>query len=520
MDRPAPSFRRATAWSIAVNAVSQVLSLGFSMLMANFFGAGEATDILYCCIGLVAIAGGIVQVANVNVLIPETMRRRVAAGERDSMAFANRFLALFLAVILVVGLLFLAFSVPLLRAWTRFPPSALAANRPILFWMGLAFPLQLASQLLLDILVSYRFLVLPASLACAGRLVNILFVLFFHARLGVVSVAAGLACGSAAQLACNVWLLFRVVGWRLAWRTEIGSPVWRNLGWAEFGNVVAAAAGYFPVYLFSGIGSGWLTALTYAQRLNGVPTELVTQQVSAAVAVQLNELAAAKRRDDLFRAYERACRLAVAALCPLAALLALLAPDAVDTLFGYGKFQGAPAARTASMFAILAFGIPLWAIMLFNARFLVACQAIRYGVLWQTVSAGMNILAVAAGVRFLGPLGYPVAWVAYIALYTLSITCLSPRRFPGLPSWSIWRRYAATTAGSLGLAWAVHRLRAGPLAGWAPWAGGAACLAVFLLLAGLWYALCPPDRMARDETLAILRSLSGRWLPLRRGGAA
>ena len=297
MDRPAPSFRRATAWSIAVNAVSQVLSLGFSMLMANFFGAGEATDILYCCIGLVAIAGGIVQVANVNVLIPETMRRRVAAGERDSMAFANRFLALFLAVILVVGLLFLAFSVPLLRAWTRFPPSALAANRPILFWMGLAFPLQLASQLLLDILVSYRFLVLPASLACAGRLVNILFVLFFHARLGVVSVAAGLACGSAAQLACNVWLLFRVVGWRLAWRTEIGSPVWRNLGWAEFGNVVAAAAGYFPVYLFSGIGSGWLTALTYAQRLNGVPTELVTQQVSAA-GTDVGDLRLASRWDE------------------------------------------------------------------------------------------------------------------------------------------------------------------------------------------------------------------------------
>lgn len=520
MPRPARSFRQATAWSIAVNAVAQVLSLGFSMLMANFFGAGEATDILYYCIGLSAIAGGIVQVANVNVLIPETMRRRVAAGERDSMAFANRFLALFLAVILAAGILFLAFFEPLLRAWTRFPPSALAANRPILVWMGLAFPLQLASQLMLDILVSYRFLVLPAALACAGRLVNILFVLLFHARLGAVAVAAGLACGFAAQLACNVWLLFRVVGWRFAWRTEIGGTTWRNLGWAEFGNVVGAAAGYVPMYLFSGIGSGWLTALTYAQRLNGVPTELVTQQVSAAVAVQLNELAAAKRRDDLFSAYERACRLAVAALCPLAALLALLAPDAVEALFGYGKFQGAPVARTASMFAILAFSLPVWAVMLFNARFLVACQAIRYGVLWQTFSAAMSILAVAAGVHFLGPFGYPVAWVAYIVLYTFLVTCLSPRRFPGLPSWSIWRRYAVTTAGTLVLAWAVRLLRAGPAAGWGPWAGGSLSLAAFLSLVALWYALLPPDRTARDETLGILRSLLGRWLPFRRGGDA
>ena len=95
MDFRIQSFKQAAFWSTAINAFSQGLALVFSMVMAAVFGARESTDILYYCLGIFALISGLFQAANVNVLIPETMRRRHQTGEADAMAFINRFFAAF-----------------------------------------------------------------------------------------------------------------------------------------------------------------------------------------------------------------------------------------------------------------------------------------------------------------------------------------------------------------------------------------------------------------------------------------
>ena len=132
------------------------------------------------------------------------------------------------------------------------------------------------------------------------------------------------------------------------------------------------------------------------------------------------------------------------------------------------------------------------------ARYLVARQAIRYGVLWQIFSNGLNILVVALAVWWWGPLGYPVGLCLHLLAYMLIITGSIMRRFPGIPIGAVWRSYGVTAAacGLAALPVVGFRVWVGATLG--PWALGLASVLLFCGVYGAALAVWPADRMARD----------------------
>ncbi len=493
------SFKQAAFWSTAIGAFSQGLALLFGMVMAAVFGAQESTDVLYYCLGVFALLASLIQQANVTVLVPETMRRREQTGEADAMAFINRFLAVFGIIIVTVTGLILLHPAEVLTAISKFSADMLGRNRGLVIWLVLAFPLQMVSQILLDILVSYRFLTLPVVLSCGGRAINIVFVLLFHRSWGVRSAAMGMVVGSAMQIFLNAWVLHRAIHWRWgAWRTRIGTVVYQNIFWAELGTAAAVAASYLPLYLFSGFSAGAMTALNYAQRMSRVPMDLLTSQFSSVTAVKFNELMARRQESELSASFGRIARVIIFILMPLSVVLALTGFDLIAIVFGRGKFQGEALRVTALLFSIFILNLPLTGVMTVMARYLVARQAIRYGVLWQIFSNGLNMVIVAIAVRIWGPMGYPAGMCAHLLLYMLFISVSMARRFPALPLWPVWRSLLATAVacGAAGVPIAFLRARWG--GGWPLWILGPGSVAAYAVLYGWVLWVCPPDRMARQ----------------------
>lgn len=491
------SFKQAAFWSTVIGAFSQGLALLFGMVMAAIFGAQDSTDVLYYCLGVFALLSSLIQQVNVSVLVPETMRRREQTGEGDAMAFINRFLAVFCVVILAATGALLLHPASILTAISRFSIELLEQNRGLVLWLVIAFPLQMVAQILLDILVSYRFLTLPALLSCAGRIINIVFVLAFYRRWGVVSAAIGMAIGFAVQILVNVWVLQRAIHWRWnVWRTKIGAIVYQNILWTELGTVVSAAAGYLPLYLFTGFSAGALTALNYAQRLSRVPMEVLTSQFSSVTAVKFNELMARRQTDELNVSFGRLARVVVFVLMPLSVWMALVGFDLISVLFGRGKFQGEALHMTALLFSVFVLNLPLTGFMTVMARYLIARQAIRYGVLWQIFSNGLNMAVVAVSILYWGPIGYPVGLCIHLLAYMLIISISMARRFPSLKLWPVWRSFAATAAACGLAAVPVGLFRAWAGSSFAPWALGLVSTSAYGLICGAWLFFWPPDRMA------------------------
>lgn len=518
MDLRIRSFRQAAFWSTGINAFSQGLALLFGILMAAYFGARESTDVLYYCLGVFALLSTLVQQANVSVLVPETMRRRHQVGERDAMAFINRFLAFFLVAILALTLAAMSNPSGTLTTVSRLSKEALGRNSTLVFWLLVSFPLQMVAQLLLDILVSYKFLTLPATLSCVNRILNVAFVVLFRNRFGVDSVAFGMVLGFALQVALNLYLLVHVVHWQpLAWKTRVGGGIYRDIAWVQAGTLVSALAGYLPLFLFSGFSAGAMTVLNYARRLSAMPSELLTSQISSVVAVKFNELAARGQAEELRESYGKMSRLVVFVLTPLSALLALLGPDIVSILFERGAYRGEAVESTARLFSLLVLNIPLAGMVAIVARFIVARQAIQYGTGWQMLSALLNAAMVFAWVKGLGPVGFPIGLIVHLSLYLAVLSVSMRRRFPALPLWPVWKSLFATLAACAVAAVPAWIVRAQWGAEASPWLAGGVLVLSFAAGYGAVLFVLPPDRMALRYCQEVVRAA---WIQMRDGARA
>ncbi len=518
------SFKQAAFWSTAIGAFGQVLALLFGMLMAAFFGAQESTDVFYYCLGVFGLLLALIQQINMAVLVPETMRRREQAGEADAMAFINRFFAAFCILVLAVTALILVRPASVLTVISRFSVDVLEREHRVVFWLAISFPLQMVAQLLLDVLVSYRFLALPAVLSCVGRAINIAFVLGFHRQWGVLSAVAGMVVGFGLQVLVNAWILRRVIHWRwTVWRTRIGGVVYRNILWAELGTVAAVLAGYLPLFLFTGFSAGAVTALNYAQRMSRMPLDLLTSHFSSVMAIKFNEQMARRQEAEMSESFGRLARLSLFVLMPLSIWMAVTGYDLVSILFGRGKFQGEALQMAALMFSIFMLNLPLTGVMTVMSRFLIARQAIRYGVLWQVFSSLLNMGVVAAAVHVWGPVGFPIGACIHLLLYMLIISASMVRRFPALPLGAVWRSFVVTALAGAGTGGVVMLLRAHAGAGWSPWVLCAGSTVVFACVYGLWLWICPPDRMALRYfmgTAGAMRKKMRAGSEARRAGAA
>jgi len=505
------SFRQAAFWSTGINALSQGLALVFSMLMAAVFGAQESTDVLYYCLGVFVLLSGLIQTVNVTVLIPETMRRRHQVGEDDAMAFTNRFMAVFALLITGLTVWILLNPVRTLTLISQFPEEALQRNSRLVFWLLATMPLQMMAQLLLDVLVSYKFLTLPAMLSCVNRVINILFVWLFHRQLGVISMALGMLLGLVLQILLNVYLMGRVLHWKpWVWSTRIGRSVYRNIAWAEVGVLASTLASYIPLFLFSGFSAGALTALNYAKRLCLMPTQLLTNQISNVVGIKFNELAAKRDLAEMANSFDRLSRVLTFVLLPLAMAFMLVQVEISQILFGRGQFTPEAVAEVALLFGVLILALPFEAINVMVARYFIARQAIPQAFPLQLLGAGLMAGAVYLCIRFLGPIGYPVGMLVRWLVYLLVLAGVMPRLFPGVSLIPTLRSWVATLLASgvaAAVSWAVFA-RFG--AGWSPLASAPVKVAMFAAVYGGILAVIPPDRNALEYVLSVVRQF-GKW---------
>ena len=123
--------------------------------------------------------------------------------------------------------------------------------------------------------------------------------------------------------------------------------------------------------------------------------------------MKFNRLTAQREYGELNISFERISRVTIFILVPLAALLALLGFDLVSFLFGHGRFRGEALHLAGLLFSIFVLNLPMTGFMTLTARYLVARQAIRYGVLWQIFSNVFNAIVVIT-IHFWGPVGYPI----------------------------------------------------------------------------------------------------------------
>jgi putative peptidoglycan lipid II flippase len=244
----------------------------------------------------------------------------------------------------------------------------------------------------------------------------------------------GTTAGVVAQAALMIPSLRRA-GLRLRWRPDFRHESVRTIvrlsGWT-FGLVVTNQVALLVVLALSEkVGSGAVSAYTYAYTFFQLPYGIVAVSIMSATAP---ELTARWARGDLAAFRHRmgtGLRTMLAIVIPAAAGELILARPLVALVVGHGAAAGATV-LTAQALAMLALGLPGFCVFLYAIRVLQSVQDLRPAFWLYAFENGVNIVLAVALAGHFGVRGIALSISAAYTVAALVALAYVRARFQGL----------------------------------------------------------------------------------------
>lgn len=346
--------------------LSRILGLVRDAVVAWAFGATRAADAFYVAFRIPnllrrLVAEGALTIAFVPVYTEYLKKNREDGRQALSVIFS--FLALFLVLLVLLGILFAPWLVRLV-AW-GFVDDPAKFDLTV-FLTRLMFPYIFLISLVALAMGVLNALKRFAAPAAAPILLNvgIIFgaaVLSRHFTMPVVGLAAGVLIGGIFQLALQIPSLAKegmLPRLDFRWRHPALKGLLLLMIPSAFGAAVYQLNVLIVTLLASFLPGGSVSYLWYADRVSEFPLGIFAIAVATATLPTMSDHAAAEDLAALKGTMNFGLRLAFLIAIPSAVGLYLLALPIVSVLFQRGAFTAATATATAGALAYFALKIP------------------------------------------------------------------------------------------------------------------------------------------------------------------
>ncbi len=497
----------------AATLVSRVLGFARDMIVAQFFGAGLATDAFFVAFRIPnmlrrLLGEGALSTAVIPVLSDYAVNRPRAELVRMIRAVLGATLVVLSAVTLA-GVLtapwLLAVIAPGFSAEPPIEALAVLLTRVMFPYL----PLVALAALAMGVLnAEGRFFAaaLGSAVVNVGMIGGVLL-LHGHVNPPIVSLAIGVLVGGVGQLVVQLPSL-RAVGLLVGPSTELAHPalgrILRLLGPAVFGLAAVQITVFVNTLLASLLPSGSISYLYYADRVMEFPLGVFGIALASASLPAMSRQAASGDTRGVARTLGFSLRMSFYISVPATVGLIVLREPITRILFQRGRFGATETAATAAALLWYAAGLAGFSASRITAQAFYAIgepgTAVKFGV----ASVAVNV-AIAAGLMM--PLGHPALALASSAAAYANLAALvwaARRRFGLLGGREIARSFARTCAASALLgAWCVLVARLFPPA--AGLARGGAWLAVTIGIgAAIYWIASGILRASEREVLAGL----------------
>jgi putative peptidoglycan lipid II flippase len=409
------SIARASAIMIVTLVASRVLGwLRLSVIGAHF-GETPELDAFWAAFKIPdAIFGLVVAGALASAFIP--VFTSYLAREREDEAWHVASSVMNAVLLLLVG-----FSVVM---WIAAPyvvptfvapfhdPQQIALTVDLTRIMLLSPIFMGLSSLTTGILNSYRQFLSSATAPLVYNLVIILFTQFGYPILGIHAVAIGVVVG-----ALVMWLVqlpeltFRRT--RYSFSLDLSHSGVRDVLRLAGPRTLALGAVqivfFVDTYLASGMESGSLTALVYANQLLLLPLGVFSIAISAAVFPTLSHYASLGQVGRMRDTVQQAIRWILFLTLPTAIVMIVLRRPIVNLLFQYGSFGPEARELTQAAFLFYSLGLAGHALVQILARVYFASRDTQTPLALTLISIGLNVVLSVTLAPFMGINGLALA---------------------------------------------------------------------------------------------------------------
>ena len=427
----AESYVRGAFFSTALNFVAQGLGFLTNIAFAYYFGAREVVDLYYYCVSVVMLIAGSLTALDTAALIPEALRLREHEGFESCMNFLNSFFFMFLGITTFISVFLLLHPIGFFTSISKYDAAQLVRHTRVVYWAVALLVPTLLSQYILDILMAFKFFTLPTLFAVLSRVLVLAAVMLFHDRLSVVSSLAGTMLANVLLIAGTWVFMKKTLNWRFGFRlTCVSRKILGYIGFCVVGQIGSSLSAYAPYFLLGGAVTGVVAAMNYASRVTMALNTVVTSQVSSIVGIKLSEEHARRDWTALNNSLTRTGEVIGFLLIPICVAMCIFAREIVVVFFQRGSFDADSTTQTALFLRYFALNIPLAAQSSIIARLFMASQRMNVSFIYQLGMNALLIAMMAAGVRWLGVVGYPLAQIFVGVLNLILLIFITRRLYP------------------------------------------------------------------------------------------
>jgi len=437
----AESYKKGILFSTGFNVLNKGLAFVNNLAIAYFFGTQLSVDVYFYTFNTIILLVTYLNSVNVGVLVPESMKIRASGHPEKAFSFFNVFIAGY--VLLTALLCAIAWINPIgiFTSLSKFDKVVLEQEFTLMLWVIPLLMLISITNLLTEIIVSYRFFSMPMIAGSINSTLSFVMLLVFHDRWGMLSVVAGLIISHCLNIGLLVLIMLRGLHWKFSfvW-VKIDKKVWQNIGMAQLGNLATVLSAYAPLYLLSGFPGGVVAAFNYAQQIVVQPTNLLTNQFASVSRIRINELYVSKDYSGLNRVLASTIRFLLFLLVPVCGILFLFPEQVVTVLLKRGSFSSQSVADVSVFLRFLALSVPFTAVWSIVSNLFVSAQLIKQSVWYQIFNNLLLIAFTYLGLQWLGKEGYPLAYLAINVMNVLAVQWFCKRYFPYI-KYSVVLRY-------------------------------------------------------------------------------
>lgn len=355
------TFNQAIAIIIITGLATKPLGFLTQVVIARTFGATYLTDTFGFAAGQIQLIIGLLTDFIPFVVIPTLIDIREKEGEEAAWNLANTVYT-FLAFGLVgLAVLLGVFAFPLVRLLSNFPPSETLLAASLFTWLLPVLVFSGLNNFQVSVVQSYKHFTIPALLGVFGSITTIVAVFAFSGRLSIFSMVVAQVSGVLIQFIIVLLFIrrkkpfprFYVNPSQLARLKKLSYLV----GPLVLSTLFNIAVPIVMRYIASGLQEGTISALNYADYIQGLPYSMLVVSVGTVAFPFLATHSARGEWAILAHNLNLRMRSLWFVLLPTSALMIGLSKPLVRILLKRGRFDETAVTMTAGVLILSSLGL-------------------------------------------------------------------------------------------------------------------------------------------------------------------
>lgn len=354
------NLAKTSFWITLLLVIGYFIAFIKESFIANFFGVSNYVDAYNIAIQIPVIIFSFVSVAIKSVVIPLYSDIYYNKGVLNSNQFANSFITLNIIVAIVILVIGEVLADPCIYLFA--PGFNAETHNVAVNLLRVTFPtivFTVITDIITGILNVHKKLVLPCIAVYLLQITIILFIVFFHDRLGIVAACIGQVIGSILQMSYLCIIARHVYRYHFCLECKdpmiirslkMSMPVIWGISIAEVNAMINRMVGSF---LF--IGS--ISALAYAGKINSVFIAFCINAISIVVFPLYAESSAKNDMIQLNHRVNFTLAINVFLLLPLMCLVFCFREEIIEVAFARGAFDNEAVILTQGILGCYVLGL-------------------------------------------------------------------------------------------------------------------------------------------------------------------